>query len=255
MFDAVKAEARLQKLHEDIKKREKQVEDLQSEIRDERVEINDALNLVHHWEAEVRSLRNAAQHTLPRHGVDIAWGNPPIAALKRQGISFVVRYYSPDKTKNLTRAEAEDYSHAGLDVVTVWESTAQAALAGYDQGVYDAKQALLESEAVGQPAHTPIYFAVDFPLEAGQDENVAGYFKGCADVLTRGRVGAYGGLAAVKLAHERQLCGYLWQTLAWSNGVWLPAAHLRQIRNGVKVAGVDCDLDLAISANFGQWRV
>lgn len=240
------------KLQEDIKARN-------AEIKNLKAEILKSQNLIHYWEDELKHLRTVSIHPPVRHGVshgaDIAWGNPSPASLKRAGVSFVVRYYSHDLSKNLTRADAEDYSHAGIDICAIWESLQYRPLGGYNAGVADARTALLEAEAVGQPSHAPIYFAVDWELQRSQHENLIGYFKGCCDVLGRSRVGVYGGLETVRFAHIYRLADYLWQTYAWSKGVWYPLAQLRQVRNGVFVGGVEVDLDTAVAPNFGQWRL
>jgi hypothetical protein len=68
-------------------------------------------------------------------GVDYAWGRPGAAALKRAGAKFACRYLSHDTTgKNLTRAEADELSAAGLWLVVVWETTANRALDGRAAG-------------------------------------------------------------------------------------------------------------------------
>src|SRR5262249_50303723 len=44
-----------------------------------------------------------------------------------------------------------------------------------------------------------------------------------------------------------------WQTFAWSAGRWEPRAQLRQVRNGVTIAGGACDIDQSQADDFGQW--
>jgi hypothetical protein len=208
--------------------------------------------------ADVARVESSLARPSTSHGADFAYGHPNPAALRRLGFAFVCRYYSSDAAKRLTAVEAEDYRHAGLAVVSVWEDSAGAAGEGYDIGVRDAKAAESQAKAAGQPDGSPIFFAVDFDMSAAQREYVVGYFRGACDILTRSRVGCYGGYAAVEATHSAGVADYRWQTLAWSSDGhggtnWYPHAHIRQTRNGVLCAGTECDLDLAVAANFGQW--
>lgn len=213
--------------------------------------------LLPHWERELGALRQQLRHPSIRHGIDFAWSRPHPALLRRAGINFVCRYYSGDPSKNLGRSEAEDYSQAGIDIITVWESAAQASLGGHAAGVADAKLALKESKTVGQPEHSPIFFAVDYELQSKDHGLVDGYLSGCSDVLGAHRVGVYGGLSTVTMAHLRSVAAYLWQTLAWSGTPtnWYSAAHLRQTSVNNLIAGVSCDLNVGLGYDFGQWRL
>src|SRR5690606_6517968 len=81
-------------------------------------------------------------------GVDYSWGRPGVAALKRAGVKFVCRYLSHDTTgKNLTRAEAEELSDAGLWIVVVWQTTKNRPLDGRAAGVADARDAAAQARA------------------------------------------------------------------------------------------------------------
>ncbi|TDD57870.1 DUF1906 domain-containing protein, partial [Actinomadura rubrisoli] len=119
-------------------------------------------------------------------GVDYAWGRPGVAALKRAGVKFVCRYLSHDTTgKNLTRAEADELSGAGLWLVVVWESAASRALAGRDAGEADAKDAAGQAASLGMPDGRPIYFAVDFDATEEQQGAINAYLDGAASVIGR----------------------------------------------------------------------
>jgi hypothetical protein len=62
-------------------------------------------------------------------GIDYAWSHPPPAQIQAEGYSFAARYLSYDTTgKSLTPGEAQALWSAGVDVVVVWEQTANAAL-------------------------------------------------------------------------------------------------------------------------------
>jgi hypothetical protein len=192
--------------------------------------------------------RRRAAH---REGADWAYGEISPKALKAAGKSFVCRYLSYTPSKNLDAAEAKRYGEAGIDCVVVWETTGTRATAGYEAGIVDAKRALSLARKCGKPNSAPIFFAVDF--EASGPE-VRAYFEGTRSVLGVERNGAYAGRGAMTYLFDEKIIGHGWQTYAWSNGEWDKRAHLRQVQNGVTLAGVEVDLDVSTAASFGQWR-
>lgn len=188
-------------------------------------------------------------------GVDYAWGRPGVAALKAAGVRFACRYLSHDSTgKNLDRAEADELSAAGIDIVVVWESTASRALDGHAAGAQDARDAEAQAKACGMPAGRPVYLAVDFDA-TGQTGAVNTYLDGAASVLGVDRVGIYGGYAAVHSALNDGHATWAWQTYAWSAGQWDPRNHIEQYSNDHVIGGVGLDYDRAMKSDFGQWRV
>jgi hypothetical protein len=180
-------------------------------------------------------------------GIDIAWDRPTIAEIKATGATWVARYFSNDPTKNLTAAEVRDYRAAGLGIVTVWESTAARALEGSGAGVTDAHTAWSQRAGVGLPDTTVVHFAVDTDTDWAAVEP---YFRGVQSVLGSSRTGVYGGLRVIQGAHAAGL-RYLWQTVAWSGGVWAPYATIRQ-PGGTTLSG-GADYDIAEVADFGQY--
>ncbi|MEV4253116.1 DUF1906 domain-containing protein [Spirillospora sp. NPDC049652] len=189
-------------------------------------------------------------------GVDYAWGRPGPSALKRAGAKFVCRYLSHDTSgKNLTRAEADQLSRAGIWLVVVWESTASRALAGRAAGIADATEAAKQARACGMPADRPIFFAVDFDASSGQQAAINAYLDGAASVIGRARVGLYGGYGPVKRAFDAKKIRWGWQTYAWSGGRWDKRAQLQQYSNDHVVNGVGVDYDRATVNDYGQWRV
>lgn len=235
------------------------VHELERDIR-ERVEKERVANqLVKKWDDELADVKRQLARELARpsirHGIDLAFGHPNPHAVKRLGISFVCRYYSFDAAKNLSRAEAEDWSHVGVSLVSVWEAAGEGVLLGYDGGVSAAKASWSLARHIGQPADTPIYFAVDFEPTTEDWDTIEGYFRGCADVLTKDRVGCYGGYSTIEQAYLRNFAPFRWQTLAWSGGQWYPHAQLRQTSVNNMAAGTQCDMDISLTHNFGQWSV
>lgn len=190
-------------------------------------------------------------------GCDYAWGVRPgheralARALKREGFGFVVRYLSSDASKNLTRAEVRAYRAEGIKIVTVWEDAADAALGGAAAGTFAARSARRELDALGAPAHAPVYFAADFPVTAEQMPAVDAYLDATAFVLSEAENGVYGSYAAVTQARH---CRYHWQTAAWSAGTWWPSDEMRQYAQGGVTNGVRWDLDVSLAPDFGQWE-
>jgi hypothetical protein len=180
-------------------------------------------------------------------GIDIAWERPTIAQIKATGAQWVARYLSPDHSKNLTAAEVHDYPAAGLAIVTVYESTAGRATQGRAAGVADARLAESQRSALGLPADHVHHFAVDSDVSW---DSVRAYFDGAASVVGPDRTGCYGGLHVIQGAHAHGI-RYLWQTVAWSGGVWFPQATIRQ-PGGTLLAGA-ADVDYAEATDFGQY--
>ncbi|HEY0476616.1 MAG TPA: glycoside hydrolase domain-containing protein [Kofleriaceae bacterium] len=187
-------------------------------------------------------------------GVDYAWSRPSPSGLRSAGYTFAVRYLSYDTTgKNLTASEARALQAAGVDVVSNWEYGASDALKGSARGASDAQEALRQATAAGMPAGRPIYFSVDFDATEAQQAAINDYFDGVSSVLGTARTGAYGGFYPIQRLFNAGKIAWGWQTFAWSGGQWDARAQLRQVRNGVTIAGGDCDIDEAQTADFGQW--
>lgn len=190
-----------------------------------------------------------------QRGIDYAWSRPSSPqALHNAGYSFVVRYLSYDTTgKNLSAGELTGLFAAGIDVVANWEWGAGDALNGYATGRSQAQRALEMATQLGMPADRPIYFSVDIDASASQQAAIDAYFDGVISVMGIERTGAYGGYYVIKRLFDHGKIRWGWQTYAWSGGQWDGRAQLRQVQNGVVVAGADCDIDTASVADFGQW--
>lgn len=213
---------------------------------------------VHHApkiKRKVKKRRAPPPYTMPRFGLDWAWGTISPKALRTVGASFACRYLSHDPTKDLSPGEARRLLKAGIHIVTVWESTGNRALEGHPAGVEDARAALaqLRNCFPSRAWVGAVYFAIDFDA-TGFD--VGGYFTGARSVLQPAgvAVGAYGGIRPLRHLLDQSLITHAWQTYAWSAGEWEPRAQLLQISNGHTVAGVSCDFDRAVKPDFGYWR-
>jgi hypothetical protein len=141
--------------------------------------------------------------------------------LKNHGFGFAMRYYSLRKrAKNLTLSEAQALVAAGLQLGVVFEETAKRSLDGRAAGINDAKSAHeTAANVIGQPAGTPIYFAVDFDAKPAQLPSIKQYFGGVRDGLAeanggspRYKVGAYAsGLVCSELL-KNGLITFSWLT-------------------------------------------
>ncbi len=197
---------------------------------------------------------------LPAHRFGVDWGDvphpPSDAALAAAAVTFVCRYLSHNPGKNLKLHEANHLSSLGIDLVVVWETTAERAAAGHDAGVADATEALRQANHLTMPEDRPIYFAIDFDATAHQlHHEVTAYFEGVNEVLGVARTGVYGGLRQVGAMFDGGLVSYGWQTYAWSGGAWDARAQIQQNRNSQLIGGVDVDYDESMTAEFGQWSI
>jgi hypothetical protein len=178
--------------------------------------------------------------------LDIAWDRPTTAQIKATGAVGVVRYFSPDATKNITAAEVTDYIANGISVGTVYESTAGRATAGQAAGAADAHLAEEQRVKVGLPNTHRHHFAVDSDVPWS---SVQAYFAGAASVVGLVRVGTYGSFRVIEGAY-----GYgirkLWQTLAWSGGQ--VSSHATLYQSGGTLLGGQADINRTLATDWGQ---
>jgi hypothetical protein len=149
--------------------------------------------------------------------------------LKDSHLDFVARYYRDPASRwpALSAAEARSVSAAGMQLVALWEwHSHDPAYFSYATGYWDAMKAYREALAVGQPAGSAIYFAVDFNAQAAQ---IAGpvdqYFRGIAAGLAATgepsqayRIGVYGSGAVCDYLKSARLAQYAWlsNSTAWA---------------------------------------
>jgi hypothetical protein len=193
--------------------------------------------------------QESASHVLPRKGMDYSFARPTIAVVREGGFTFACRYLTGGG-KALSPQEVKGLSLEDVAIVSIYEESATAMLGGFNAGMHDGDAALNAAHRIGMPKGRPVYFACDFDMQPDQEEECLQYLKGASHGL-RGNyaVGGYGGLRFVRAAQKAGV-HFLWQTLAWSGGLWLPQAQLRQ--TGV---GAEIDTDYAYASDFGQWRL
>jgi hypothetical protein len=186
-------------------------------------------------------------------GVDYAWSHPGGAAIQKAGYRFACRYSSNDATKDISRQEADDLAAHGVWTVVVRETTANRARAGRAAGAADAKAALARATAAGMPSGRPLYFAIDYDAPTSDKAEICDYFRGVASVIGLARTGGYGGYDQLKWLIDAGLITWVWQTAAWSGGRLLPGRHIYQYAKTVTLNGVSCDVNEALTADYGQW--
>jgi len=108
--------------------------------------------------------------------------------LKSAGYEFICRYYNVNNPhKNLTLGEAKVLVAAGLRLVAVWENgfPIKATYFSHQKGVFDGTAAYHFAEHnIGQPAGTPIYFAVDYDASQKDVKGViTDYFQGIIEAF------------------------------------------------------------------------
>jgi len=189
-------------------------------------------------------------------GIDCA---VPLTAEKAKemaaaGMRFVCRYLVPVSMawKRLTRAEAEAITAAGMKIVSVFQRGANDAAGGAPNGTRDGKAAYQEAKAIGQPAGTAIYFAVDFDAQPKDYDAIEAYLRAAAKELPGYNVGVYGSYAVVEEMARRGACAHFWQTYAWSKGRLSAATNIYQYKNGQTLAGHTVDFNESFG-DEGWW--
>ena len=200
--------------------------------------------------------------------IDYSTIRPTMAELKAAGVTAAGRYIGWDGEpghsnihKNLTKTEAAQLLHAGIDIFLAFEYAADAALKGAAQGRADATLAARQLHELGAPAGMTVYFALDFDLKdyaPGSSDpraklgHVADYFAAINATKPAYKVGVYGGYWAVSRVLDAKLAVMAWQTVAWSGGHLDNRAAIRQAASQV-LGGADVDTHVAAHPDFGQW--
>lgn len=182
-------------------------------------------------------------------GYDYSFSRPDINKLS----GFVCRYLSYDPDKNITKAEAELLHAAGIAIVLIWETDADAALSGNALGKKHGTEANNQARALGCPDDIPIYFAADFDASEDDQKKINSYLRGVASVIGKKRTGLYGGYWTIKRAFDADVIDWGWQTYAWSGGKWDSRAQIQQYENDVSIGGESVDRNRSTVDNFGQW--
>jgi peptidoglycan hydrolase-like protein with peptidoglycan-binding domain len=176
-----------------------------------------------------------------------------------QDLRFAFRYVgTPGRGKSLKATEAAAFRAAGISIGGVYEDREGTSLLGSERGKRDCDSYFSDAYKLGMPIGRPGYFATDTDTTGAK---VYAYYKAIADTVGVARSGAYGGLHIIKFLFDEGLISWGWQTRAWSKVgkvfVWDARAQVRQFPVAspfyVYPAGVGCDLDWAMTEDFGQW--
>ena len=160
--------------------------------------------------------------------------------LRGSGLDFVARYYREPGSRwpTLSPSEAQRLSSLGLTIVAVWESKSHnPAHFSYASGYADAISAYTQASAVGQPAGSAIYFAIDFDAGPEALGLVDQYFRGVAAGFAstgggRGKykIGVYGSGAVCAAVKGARLAEYSWlsNSTAWAGSLDYDGWNIRQ---------------------------
>jgi hypothetical protein len=218
--------------------------------------------------------------------------SPYLERLKSAGVKTIGRYYDRaygtgigeacyhNKTKTLTKAELAAIERAGLSVYVVFQHCGAQCVnfdlqntATADKGRKDAEGAVALARELGQPAHTPIYFAIDFdPAHDGgcvlpADRiwpSIESYFDRVNEVLahTRWQVGVYGAGATCKRLKMSGKARYFWLSTSlghsgsrdfFNAGHWHLYQNLTEIKRSYAPDTFDTDVANPSASYFGQW--
>jgi hypothetical protein len=179
------------------------------------------------------------------------------AAIKAAGYDFVARYLSQSHWKVIGTAVASAISAAGLGLVLVYEDGPTTSdYFSFGRGQADGTRAAQQAGALGAPAGTTLYFAVDYDASA---EDISGvvtqYFTGVVGALkslaaangTAYAAGVYGSGSACNAITAGGLASYGWLTQArgWSGHDTYSGWSISQGMPAV-IAGLSVDPDDAI---------
>ena len=133
--------------------------------------------------------------------------------LKSKGVVAIGRYYSSSAWKRITKAEAAAISGAGLKIFVVFEDSGDPTLST-DRGIHDAQIALGQAKAIGQPAGSAIYFAMEHLPNGYTHAHVPGiklYFEGVRQVLgATYKIGVYSDGVVLDALLDAGLCEFAW---------------------------------------------
>lgn len=177
--------------------------------------------------------------------------------LAAAGYKFAARYLVPQRLawKRLNRAEAESLTAAGLQIVSVFETTASRPAGGAAAGKVDGTEAYQEALLIKQPIGTAIYFAVDYDAQPKDYDKIEAYLRAAAEQIKGYTVGVYGSFSVIEEMARRKAAKHFWQTYAWSRGKKSNHANVYQHKNDTKISGINLTLDLNESyGDEGFWN-
>jgi hypothetical protein len=217
---------------------------------------------------------------------------PYLARLKSAGVKTIGRYYDRaygtgtgetcyhNKSKVLSKAELAAIEQVGLSVYVVFQHCGAQCVnfdvknkATADKGRKDAEAAVALARELGQPANTPIYFAIDY--DPAHDSgcrlpadriwpSIETYFDQVHEVLAQSRwqVGVYGAGATCQRLRTSGRAKYFWLSTSlghngsrefFNAGQWHLFQNLTEIKRGYAPDTFDTDVTNPSASYFGQW--
>jgi hypothetical protein len=142
-----------------------------------------------------------------------------------------------------------------------------------DKGRKDAEGAVRLARELGQPANTPIYFAIDFDPSPGRDNpmpanriwpSIEAYFDQIQQVFahTRWQVGVYGaGITCQRLMASNKVkfswvstsLGHAGTPEFFNSGPWHLFQNVVEIKRSYALNTFDTDVANPVAPYFGQW--
>jgi Rv2525c-like, glycoside hydrolase-like domain len=172
-----------------------------------------------------------------------------IACLKQEGYAFVARYYSgsPNSHKNLTAAEAQLISAAGIQLVAVFENNSTSLpYCTVARGQKDATEALGMAAEIGQPHGTAIYFTVDYDASSS---DIAGAITQYMHAVKSGiggkyAIGIYGSGAVCAAMLKAGLAEFAWlsQSMGFNGSATFSNWNIKQ-GMPLTICGLNADPD------------
>jgi hypothetical protein len=187
------------------------------------------------------SLTSSRPAVGPAQGIDLPIdASDVLNELKGSHIDFVARYYRSPASRwpALSPSEAQRLSSLGLNIVAVWEwHSGTPEYFTYASGYNDALTAYRQAKAVGQPAGSAVYFAVDFNAQGQALSAVDQYFRGIAAGFAAAsggnaeyKVGVYGSGAVCDAVKRAGLAQYSWlsNSTAWAGSLGYDGWNIKQ---------------------------
>lgn len=187
------------------------------------------------------------------------------SSIKSAGYDFVCRYYNTNNTsKNLTLAEAQALSNAGVYIVSIWENgyPTSASYFSKSKGLSDGAAAYAYAKnTIGQPSSSVIYFAVDYDASTSDISGViTDYFNGVCEAFKSAGgnygIGVYGSGAVCDYIYKNVIqVFYTWlaQSTGWSGYTTYTGWNLKQ-GSGTTILGMQCDTDTG-NGNAGAFKI
>jgi hypothetical protein len=214
-----------------------------------------------------QSTMTLQSHNLPAQGIDLPTdASNALNDIRDSKLDFVARYYRSPTSRwpTLTAAEAQRLSSLAVKIVAVWEwHSHNPAYFSYTSGYSDAISAYTQAKAVGQPAGSAIYFAVDYNAPSSDISGaIDQYFRGVAAGLAAAgngrseyKIGVYGSGAVCEAMRRAGLAQYTWLTnsTSWAGTLNYDDWNIRQ-GGHFSVLSFDHDSNEA-KDDYGGFRV